>query len=256
MLTFKVLSLLLRYPTPEIHAALGAFGEPLEQEGILPPERRRELAALIGELADLELLDAQERYVELFDRGRKLSLHIFEHTHAESRDRGPAMVELMRHYQACGFELAARELPDYLPLVLEFLAERPPAEAVEMLGEAMPVLTLLGARLRERGSRYAAILEALEAIAGAPAGAEELKRQAATEGPDEAIVDMDKIWQEEPVSFAAESALESQSRGGGAEVHPVHWDIGLERRAAHAGVECRTPHTGVEGRTPHAGPKS
>ena len=234
MLTFKVLSLLLRYPTPEIHAALGELGEPLVQDGLLPGEQCRELEALIRELAGLTLIDAQERYVELFDRGRKLSLHIFEHTHAESRDRGPAMVELMRHYEACGFALAARELPDYLPLVLEFLAERPLAEAVEMLGEAMPVLTLLGARLRERGSRYAAIFESLEAIAGAPEGAEELKRQAATEGPDEAIVDMDKIWQEEPVSFAAESALQSQSQGGGAE-HPVHWDIGLERRAPHAG---------------------
>src|SRR5690606_31760887 len=154
---------------------LGELGAPLAADGILPPAGRRELEALIAELAALDLIDAQERYVELFDRGRKLSLHVFEHTHAESRDRGPAMVELMRHYEAAGFELAARELPDYLPLVLEFLAERPLPEALEMLGEAMPVLTLLGARLRERKSRYAAVFEALEGIGGAPEEAEALK---------------------------------------------------------------------------------
>jgi nitrate reductase molybdenum cofactor assembly chaperone NarJ/NarW len=215
MLTFKVLSLLLRYPTPELHAALPELAAVLEQENALPPVPRRALLALIGELAAMDVISAQERYVELFDRGRKLSLHIFEHTHGESRERGPAMVELMSHYQACGFELAVRELPDYVPLVLEFLSERPLAEALDMLGEAMPVLTLVAARLRERGSRYAAALEALEAIAGAAEGAEELRRQVAAEGPDEALVDMDRIWEEEAVTFAQESAPGSGSRGRG-----------------------------------------
>src|SRR5690606_22565757 len=161
------------------------------------------------------------------------------------------------------FELAARELPDYLPLVLEFLAERPLPEALEMLGEAMPVLTLLGARLRERKSRYAAVFEALEGIGGAPEEAEALKRQAATEGPDEALVDMDKIWQEEPVSFAAESALKSRDRGGGAEEHPVRWDIGLERRASRAArdappahAEVRTASAGTQRRSPQAEDKN
>jgi nitrate reductase molybdenum cofactor assembly chaperone NarJ/NarW len=231
MLTFKVLSLLLRYPMPEVHAALPELAAVLEQENAVPPAPRRELLALIDELAATDVISAQERYVELFDRGRKLSLHLFEHTHGESRDRGPAMVELMSHYETCGFALAARELPDYVPLVLEFLAERPLPEALEMLGEAMPVLSLLAARLRERGSRYAAALEALEALAGEAIGAEQLRRQVAAEGPDEALVDMDKIWEEEAVTFTQESALGSCSRGGGAQVQPLKWDAGVRRAA-------------------------
>lgn len=244
MLTFKVLSLLLRYPTADIHAALPELDAVLVDEALLPAPRRAALTALIEELAGISLLEAQERYVELFDRGRKLSLHIFEHTHGESRDRGPAMVQLMSHYQECGFELAARELPDYLPLVLEFLAERPLEESIAVLSEAMPVLTLLGARLEQRGSRYAAVFEAVEAIAGAPEEAETLRRQAATEGPDETLVKMDEIWQEDPVSFARESALEPRSSGGGAEVHPVHWDIGL-RREQRGAVGANEPANGA-----------
>jgi nitrate reductase molybdenum cofactor assembly chaperone NarJ/NarW len=233
MLTFKVLSLLLRYPTAEVHAALPELAAVLEEENALPRSSRCELLALIDELAAMDLIAAQERYSELFDRGRKLSLHIFEHSHGESRDRGPAMVELMKHYQACGYELAARELPDYVPLVLEFLAERPFAEALEMLGEAMQVFVMIAARLRERGSRYAAVLEALEAIAGGSEDAEELRRQVAAEGPDEALVNMDKIWEEEAVTFTQESALASRNSGGGAEVQPVKWHAG-PRHAAPA----------------------
>jgi nitrate reductase molybdenum cofactor assembly chaperone NarJ/NarW len=234
MLTFKVLSLLLRYPTTEIHAALPELAAVLEREKLVPQPLREELLALIDELRHTDLISVQECYVGTFDRGRKLSLHIFEHTHGESRDRGPAMVQLMTHYQECGFALDARELPDYLPLVLEFVAERTLPEAVEMLSEAMPVITLLAARLRKQQSPYAAIPAAVEAMAGAPEGAEELRRQAAEEGPDEALVDMDKIWEEEAVTFTEASALESCSKGGGAAEQPIRWDPG-SRHAASAG---------------------
>ena len=136
------------------------------------------------------------------------------------------MVTLMEHYHAAGFELTARELPDYLPLVLEFAAERPPAEALEILGEAMPVLTMIGARLQARNSAYAAVFDALEAIVGTPDDADVLRREVATEGPDETIVKMDEIWEEEPVTFTEGSALASASRGGGAHAQPIQWDVG------------------------------
>lgn len=227
MLTLKVLSLLLRYPSAEIHAALQEMPAVLEEEELVPAPQRGELLSLIEEFRGMDVIALQERYVELFDRGRKLSLHIFEHTHGESRDRGPAMVQLMAHYQQCGFELVARELPDYVPLVLEFLAERPLDEAREMLREAMPVLTLVAARLREQGSGYAVVLEGLEAIGGAPEDAEELRRQAAEEGPDEAIVNMDKIWEEEAVTFTEGSALEGCGSNGAGPLseQPVQWDL-------------------------------
>jgi nitrate reductase delta subunit len=108
------------------------------------------------------MLDSQEQYVALFDRGRFLSLHIFEHVHGESRDRGQAMVNLLQMYEAHGFEMSTHELPDYIPLFLEFLSQQEQAEAVQLLHDAMPVLSLLGARLTERGSEF----QAFDALAG------------------------------------------------------------------------------------------
>ena len=173
---------------------------------MLPAPLQGRLEALMTGLTAQSLYDLQERYVTLFDRGRALSLHLFEHVHGESRDRGQAMVDLLELYRAGGLELAARELPDYLPLMLEFLSTRPQAEAQELLDDAMAVIVLLGARLAERGSDYALLFEALEALAGSPAEAEQLRRMAATEGPDETIEKMDEIWAEEAVSFTHQGA--------------------------------------------------
>jgi nitrate reductase molybdenum cofactor assembly chaperone NarJ/NarW len=228
MVTFKVLSLLLGYPNAAVHEALGELQAVLDRDALLPPPQDQAVRELIGWMRARQLMTLQEEYGELFDRGRKLSLHIFEHTHGESRDRGPAMIQLMEQYQEAGFELAARELPDYLPLVLEFAAARPLEEAQELLAEAMPVLTLLGARLHARGSRFAAIFDALEAVAGAPEEAELLRRQAAEEGPDESITRMDEIWEEEAVTFTQEAPDKqcgTSSRGGAAQ--PVQWDVGV-----------------------------
>ena len=136
----------------------------------------------------------QEQYVATFDRGRALSLHLFEHIHGESRDRGQAMVNLLEVYRKHGFELNARELPDYIPLFLEYLAQRPVEEALDLLAETAHVLTLLGARLAERGNDYHAVFDALTALVGEPDDSAEIRHQAATEGPDQAIVNMDKIW--------------------------------------------------------------
>src|SRR5690606_22756321 len=80
-----------------------------------------------------DLVDVQARYSELFDKGRALSLLLFEHVHGESRDRGQAMVDLMAQYEAAGFAIGVRELPDYIPLYLEFLATREDLEAREGL---------------------------------------------------------------------------------------------------------------------------
>ena len=91
---------------------------------LVGPREREDLLRLIEEIGRGDLLDAEERYVDLFDRGRALSLHLFEHLHGDGRDRGTAMVELKRLYAAAGFELTARELPDYLPVVLEYLSVR------------------------------------------------------------------------------------------------------------------------------------
>lgn len=230
MQTFKVLSILLGYPGAAVYRALDELGEAL-----LTPRQQGPLLALIDWMRGRSLLELQEAYVELFDRGRKLSLHLFEHTHGDSRERGPAMVHLLRQYEDAGFALAARELPDYLPLVLEFAAQRPLPEARELLAECMPVLTLTGARLRARGSPYAAVFDALEAIAGPAEEAEQLRRQASEEGPDESITRMDEIWMEEAVTFTQEAPDRSCGAPRPGDAQPIRWDLGRTRGAPASG---------------------
>ena len=201
MLTLKVLSLLLSYPEAETLAALDEMAEVIEQENRLPEAHKKLVLAMILSYRGVDLLDLQERYVALFDRGRFLSLHIFEHVHGESRDRGQAMVNLLQMYQSHGFEMSTHELPDYIPLFLEFLSQQQPAEVMQLLQDSMPVLSLVGARLAERGSEFRVIFDALEGIAGEPEGIADIRQQAATETPDETLLHMDEIWEEEAVSF-------------------------------------------------------
>jgi len=212
MRTLKVLSLLLSYPEAEMLAALDEMAAVVEQENLLQDDHKKLVLALIDAYRGVDLLDVQEDYVALFDRGRFLSLHIFEHVHGESRDRGQAMVNLLQMYEAHGFEMSTHELPDYIPLFLEFLSQQEQAEAVQLLHDAMPVLSLLGARLTERGSEFGAIFDALSGFAGEPEALEEIRLQAATEGADETLVNMDEIWEEEAVSFmGAGDTCKSQS---------------------------------------------
>jgi len=203
MRIFKVLSALLGYPTAELQAAVGELRSVLAETGDLTPAARRGLDRLIGEIGVDDLYALQERYVGLFDRGRQLSLHLFEHLHGESRDRGQAMVDLIATYRSHGLEIAARELPDHLPLFLEFLAQLSERDALEMLADAMPIVRLLGARLEARGSAYAGVFDALIAIGGQGTDAAQVRRRVASEGPDPTIVEMDRIWEEEAVTFMA-----------------------------------------------------
>jgi nitrate reductase delta subunit len=166
MLLFKALSALLSYPSEEMRQALPEIAGVISTAPLLDPARRDDLLALVGELGEGDLLTVEERYVDLFDRGRALSLHLFEHLYGESRDRGEAMVELKQLYEQAGFELSARELPDYLPVVLEYLSCRKLAEARDMLVDCAQILTTIGRSLVARRSGYAAVLQALLVIAG------------------------------------------------------------------------------------------
>ncbi|MFO1423588.1 MAG: nitrate reductase molybdenum cofactor assembly chaperone [Candidatus Competibacteraceae bacterium] len=223
MKTLKVLSALLCYPQADMQAALDEMADVLDREKLLPERERRALQAFMNRLERTDLMELQERYVATFDRGRALSLHLFEHVHGQSQDRGQAMVNLLEVYRQHGFELDAHELPDYIPLFLEYLAQRPMGEALDMLADAMPVIALIGARLAERGNDYHAIFDALAALVGEPADIEDIRRQAATEGPDQTVVNMDKIWEEEAVTFLANQESCSAGRVGPRDAQPVHW---------------------------------
>lgn len=165
-LLFKAFSALLSYPTAEMRQALPEITDVISGSTLVASRERTALLALIEEIGSDDLLAAQEHYVDLFDRGRALSLHLFEHLHGESRDRGSAMVQLKELYAAAGFELATPELPDYLPVVLEYLSVRDPAEAREMLMDCADILKTIAKALIARRSRYAAVLQALLVIAG------------------------------------------------------------------------------------------
>ncbi|HUW73054.1 MAG TPA: nitrate reductase molybdenum cofactor assembly chaperone [Methyloceanibacter sp.] len=218
--TFKALSALLSYPDEDLQKAAPELRAVIDEEGLLPPESRRVLDPLIEAVATGDLYDLQERYVELFDRTRSLSLHLFEHVYGESRDRGQAMIELKALYEQNGLYLSASELPDYLPVFLEFLSVRPLAEARAQLGQPAHVLTAIAERLHKRQTPYEAAFQALAAIAGpAPdaAGVEVL------EGDDVDPNDfaaLDAQWEEEAVTFGpgaepnCKDRLVSQIRAG------------------------------------------
>ena len=166
--TLRALSALITYPCPELVAALPEIDAVLAGSRLLPPTERERLAALIAEIRVVDGIDLEGHYVELFDRGRTTSLHLFEHVHGESRDRGTAMVELRGIYANAGYELATNELPDYLPVILEYLSCRSLAEARAMLGDCAHILREVGEALVRRGSRYAAVFAALLAVARKP----------------------------------------------------------------------------------------
>lgn len=200
--TLKALSLILSYPTEDLQTAMPEIGNALVGDMRLIPSVRAALGALSQELEDGDLYDLQERYVMLFDRSRTLSLNLFEHVHGESRERGGAMVSLIETYRAAGFEPATTELPDHLPVLLEFLSTRPTGEARETLADAAHILDVLCARLQRRDSRYAAAFAALSAIAGTSGDAEAVAGMLAQAEDDPTdLVALDAVWEETEVTF-------------------------------------------------------
>jgi nitrate reductase molybdenum cofactor assembly chaperone NarJ/NarW len=198
--TLRTLSVLLGYPSAELQAAIPDLRAALAEEGVLPRGARRRLEPLFARLETYDLLDSQAHYSELFDRSRSLSLNLFEHVHGDSRERGQAMIDLGEQYLARGFLLDSAELPDFIPVFVEFASCLPPAEAREMLGEPAHVLAALEARLSERGTPYAAVFGALLAVAGARPDRSALAELEAS-APHDDPARIDEEWEEKQVTF-------------------------------------------------------
>ena len=193
MIVLRALSALLSYPRDDLRQALPEIADAIHNSPLVATREREGLMALIEELAAGDLLETEERYVELFDRGRATSLHLFEHLHGESRDRGDAMVELKRLYEHAGFELSTGELPDYLPVVLEYLSCRDLAEARGVLSDCAHLLKVIARALMTRNSAYASVMQALLVIAGeAPVDIQSVRRVY------ESVENLDRDWFEEP----------------------------------------------------------
>ncbi|MBY8978012.1 nitrate reductase molybdenum cofactor assembly chaperone [Rhodobacteraceae bacterium NNCM2] len=200
--TLKALSLILSYPTRELQLAMPEIGGVLSAERRLTATARRALRPLLEALQTRDLYDLEEQYVTLFDRSRALSLNLFEHVHGESRDRGGAMVSLVETYRAAGFEPATSELPDHLPVLLEFLSTQPATEARETLADAAHIFEALQTRLARRESAYGAVFAALLQLAGGSAdkaAVAELLEQPDIEAGD--FDALDRVWEESEVRF-------------------------------------------------------
>ncbi len=206
--TLRALAWLLRYPDDGLRAVASQLGTALHDEGALGAGRLAELDTLIRRLAADPALRTEAEYVELFDRVRSTALHLFEHVHGDSRDRGPAMVDLALTYERAGLQLAPGELPDYLPVVLEFASTQPAASAREFLRETAHIVRTVMSALLQRGSPYASVLAAVLDLAGERAEAVPLAAEPA----------LDESW-EEPEAFGGCTSA-GQSRPN--EPQPVH----------------------------------
>jgi nitrate reductase delta subunit len=200
--TFKALSVLLSYPSDDLKAAVGEIREIIASEGILSKDAVAAIQPLLADMERFDVYELQERFVLLFDRSRTLSLNLFEHVHGESRDRGPAMVDLLDTYRAGGFDLVSTELPDHLPILLEFLSNRPMDEAKEMLNDAGHIMAALAERLHRRESNYAAVLAALAEFAGVEASSEMVQELLSVQDDDpEDLEALDDVWEEAEITF-------------------------------------------------------
>ena len=189
-LLLRALSALLAYPDAELRAALSEIADAIRDARAIDAALRERLVALVDEIAASDPLEAEGRYVDLFDRGRRTSLNLFEHVHGDGRQRGPAMLELKQRYLDAGLEPVADELPDHLPLLLEYLSCRDAAEVRDTIGEIAHILRVLGNTLLQRHSRYAAVMAALLALGG--------EKGLDAQAPVPPAEDLDQAWEERP----------------------------------------------------------
>lgn len=200
--TLRALARLLSYPDTDLRSQLPALLEVLHGERALTFGRLSEIDTLVDRLRGARALEAEAQYVELFDRGRRTALHLFEHVHGDSRDRGPAMVDLIKTYEAAGLVIADGELPDHLCVLLEYASTQPRDEARSLLREVAHILQNLFSGLLAQRSAYASVIGALLDIAGEKAVPVRL--------PEEPPID--EAWAE-PEAFGGCSTA-GQSRPG------------------------------------------
>ena len=223
-ISLRVLARLLAYPDAEMRSQLPDLRQALLEDKVVKGARLAELNALMTHLAGGDALENEADYVQIFDRGRSTSLHLFEHVHGDSRERGPAMIDLTQTYEKAGLFLGPDEMPDYLPVVLEFVSTQPPVEARAFLGEMAHIFNAIFSALDKLDSAYASVIGALLEIAGETAHAVKVT-------PDEPV---DATW-EEPVVFDG-CSTKGQAKPG--EAQPIHF---VKQVASASGVKLATP---------------
>lgn len=228
MKTFRALAVILNYPDNELQRAVPELMQVFADENLIGAKEQQALNIFLRQLAAEDLLDLQEQYVLLFDRTRSLSLHLFEHVHGQSRDRGQALVDLRQQYLDTGMEVISDELPDFLPMFLEYLSLLPLEDAKQQLTLCLPIVATLGERLRSRKSGYAAAFTALVGVAEGKPDPEVLKMllaQSMDNPQDHASVD--QAWEESAVRFREE--IPNPADMIGSQEIPIRISTGTDR---------------------------
>ena len=232
MIELVVISRLLEYPDAALWQHQQELVEALQSSSHLTAAQSQGVIDFLQQLTSQDLLDAQASYSELFDRGRATSLLLFEHVHGESRDRGQAMVDLLGQYARHGLELDSRELPDHLPLYLEYLSVLPEDQAKEGLQNVAPILALLGGRLKQRDTPWYQLFDALLLLAGSPLSSDSVTKQVGAETRDDTRQALDAVWEEEQVKFIEDNAtacdsspLQNYQRRFSQDVAPQYVDV-------------------------------
>lgn len=200
MKILSVISMLLDYPQPELIEARAELVQVINQSQ-LNAQHKAAVNQFIEQRFNSDLMDWQAEYDGLFERGRSLSMLLFEHIHGESRDRGQAMVNLLAQYHQAGLDISAKELPDYIPLYLEFMSTQGSENGRLGLEEVAHIFALLACRLEKRQSSYADLFHALLSLAQIPLDLDDLREQIVDEKPDNTPKELDKVWEEEMVNF-------------------------------------------------------
>lgn len=208
MSIYRICAALLDYPTEELWQAQHEFIEVLDDDDQLTTEQKQLLIKFVQDYFSQPLLDAQSEYYQTFDVGYMTSLLLFEHVYGDSRERGQAMVDLMEQYSVAGIEIASKQLPDYLPLFLEYLSILPAEQGIAQLYEIAPILRLLALRLEKRQSRFVPVFNLLYALSKYHFDDQALKEKVQQETSDTTNAKLDKIWQEEQVRFQSSPTVE------------------------------------------------
>lgn len=194
--SLKAISLLLHYPDQELVDHIDELKDALQEDKSIKVDLRPFFDYFRGK--DCFVLG--ETYVALFDCGRGTSLYLFEHVHGQSRDRGQAMVNLKSMYEKSGFDIPENELPDYLPIFLEYLSQLTLDEAKKLLTEVSHLVRNIGEGLAKRGSYYYLLCSALLELSGEKSVDVDFTPKDIAVTPSD-YEKLDKEWAEEPVTF-------------------------------------------------------
>lgn len=195
--TYKILSLLLSYPTRELQDFLGEVNGELKDENLLPEQAIQQIKQFTDYFKKQDITDWQAHYVQLFDYSRAASLHLFEHVQGDSKDRGQAMVDLISFYRENGLEIATHELPDHLPVFLEFLATLDTQQAATLLAEPINVIARIFEKLHEKDNMYQHVLSAIMELPAKNPERDTVNKIIRSQKP----MDLDEEYEEKPVSF-------------------------------------------------------